>query len=125
MDELTTVACAMTYTDLRRRLIKAYRADSADQDPNAEGDPRLEEKLAAKLSSYGPNGFILLMRELSEDLPELHIQARRDLAAYAIRLRNDWAPGAELTYLAPDQGHELLPANTGNVLHFEGHPTAA
>lgn len=125
MDELTTVACAMTYTDLRRRLIKAYRADSADQDPNAEGDPRLEQKLAAKLGSYGPVGFLLLLRELSEDLPELHIQARRDLAEYALYLRNYWVTSSELTDLAADQGDELLPANTGNVLHLEGHPTAA
>jgi hypothetical protein len=98
MDELTSIACAMTYTDLRRRLIKAYRAHSADQDPNAEGDPRLEQKLAAKLGSYGPNGFILLLRELSEDLPELHVAARRDLAEYAIYLRDYWvsAPVVEI-----------------------------
>lgn len=101
MDELTRVAVAMGYTDLRRRLIKAYRAHSADLDPNAEGDPRLEEKLAAKLGSYGPNGFILLMRELSEDLPELHVQARRDLAEYAIHLRNYWAPTIELPEATP------------------------
>lgn len=87
MDELTSIACKMTYTDLRRRLIKAYRAHSADMDPNAEGDPKLEQKLAAKLGSYGPNGFILLLTELSEDLPELHVQARRDLTEYAIYLR--------------------------------------
>lgn len=125
MDELTRVSAAMTYTDLRRRLIKAYRAHSADLNPNAEGDPRLEEKLAAKLGSYGPNGFILLMRELSEDLPELHVQARRDLAEYAIHLRNYWAPSIELPQTAADKGDELLPTNTGNILHLEGHPTPA
>jgi hypothetical protein len=125
MDELTRVACAMGYTDLRRRLIKAYRAHSADQDPNAEGDPRLEQKLAAKLGSYGPVGFLLLLRELSEDLPELHVQARRDLAEYAIHLRNYWAPTTELPNLAADKGDELLPTNTGNILHLEGHPTPA
>lgn len=92
MDELTSIACKMSYTDLRRRLLKAYRAHSADVDPNSEGDPRLEQKLAAKLGSYGPVGFRLLLIELSEDLPELHPSARRDLAEYAIYLRDFWVP---------------------------------
>lgn len=92
MDELTTIACAMTYTDLRRRLIKAYQADSANMDPNELGDPRLEDKLTAKLRSYGPAGFRLLLRELSEDLPELHPMARRDLAEYACKLRDGLTP---------------------------------
>lgn len=90
MADLYATATAMSYTDLRRRLLKAYQADSADMDPNQLGDPLLEEKLAAKLGSYGPNGFRLLLIELSEDLPELHVQARRELAEYAIRLREIW-----------------------------------
>lgn len=87
MDELTSIACSMTYTDMRRRLIKAYQAHSAGLNPDDFGDKHLERKLSAKLGSYGPNGFILLMRELAEDIPELHPVARRDLAEYAIYLR--------------------------------------
>ena len=90
MADLYATATAMTYTDLRRRLLKAYQADSADMDPNSLGDPLLEQKLSAKLGSYGPNGFRLLLIELSEDLPELHPEARRDLAGYAIMLREIW-----------------------------------
>ncbi|RJU01987.1 hypothetical protein D6T65_05040 [Arthrobacter frigidicola] len=78
----------MTYPDLKRRLVKAYRTHSADGNPNHDGDPRCEDKLGAKLGSYTDRGFYLLMLEIREDTPELHPEARRDLAEYAIYLRN-------------------------------------
>jgi hypothetical protein len=86
--DLLTVAQAITYPDLRRRLLKAYQAHSANQDPATDGDPHIEAKLGAKLATYDEDAIVHLLSNICADTC-LSVQARYDLGDYAIGLRRD------------------------------------
>lgn len=99
METLTQIAQAISYPDLRRRLLKAYQAHSANLDPNLEGDPHMEAKLGAKLATYDEPAFIHLMHNIRAD-SYLHNAAQYDLCDYATYLR------AEAILTQPRYAHE-------------------
>jgi hypothetical protein len=99
METLTQIAQAISYPDLRRRLLKAYQAHSANLDPNAEGDPHIEAKLGAKLATYDEQAIVHLIHNICADTC-LSVQGRYDLGDYAIRLR------AEAILTQPRYAHE-------------------
>jgi hypothetical protein len=117
--DLLTVAQAITYPDLRRRLLSAYHWDSAGENPNTHGDPWTERKLAAKLASYDEPAFIHLMHNIVADT-YLTGQGSQDLTEYAIRLRS-WA-AADTTSDPMRRQCELVP---GPSQQTSQHPHAS
>lgn len=86
MADLVATARALSYTDFRRRVMKAYLSHSAGLDPALDGDPRIEDKLGAYLGQYGEFKFAWFVRFLVDDTPYSYA-GRLDLADYCIYLR--------------------------------------
>ncbi|MHA7210804.1 hypothetical protein [Arthrobacter sp. MDT1-65] len=86
MADLIATARAISYTDFRRRVMKAYTSHAAGKDPALDGDPRIEDKLGAYLAQFGEFKFAWFVRFLVDDTPYSHA-GRLDLADYCIYLR--------------------------------------